>query len=395
MTSRLAAAWLEWPQTLCLIAALGEENMRFVGGAVRDTLLGLPVSDLDVATQLRPEEVISRLEAAGARVIPTGLAHGTVTAVVDGLHFEVTTLRRDVATDGRRAVVAFSTDWKEDARRRDFTINALYVNVDGEVFDYFEGLSDLTAKRVRFIGDAEMRIREDALRILRFFRFQARYGQADPDVLGYAACVARRNDLMALSRERVRDELLKLLGTANPVPVIDLMIRGGIFQPVMPEIQTSERLALLVDAEQRYGEIEPLRRLAALLPKNGKILDDMGRRLKLSLAEQRRLTAMANKVSVRADTSLDAGLRADIYRLGTQAVKDCLLLEGQPAELIENVFTWPVPKFPLSGQALINRGVAPGPQVSALLKQLEQDWIESDFSNDPNKLTQFFDVTIK
>jgi poly(A) polymerase len=254
-----------------LIAALGGgEQTRFVGGAIRDTLLGLPVSDVDLATRLQPNEVIERLRAARIKAVPTGIAHGTITAVSAGTPVEVTTLRRDVATDGRRATVEFTNDWMEDAARRDFTINALYAEPGtGEVQDYFEGQADLENRLVRFIGDPLTRIAEDHLRILRFFRFHARFGRDEPDAAGLEACAARANDLMALSRERIADELLKLLGLPEPGMTVRLMVERGIFRPFLPEVDEAgvERLGRLASRERAAGaKPDGLRRLAALLP---------------------------------------------------------------------------------------------------------------------------------
>jgi poly(A) polymerase len=256
-------------------ATLGahEGLTRYVGGCVRDTLLELEVSDVDLATRLEPAEVVRRLQNAGIKAVPTGLAHGTVTAVSAGQPVEVTTLRRDVSTDGRRATVAFTEEWQEDAARRDFTINALSADpASGQLFDYFGGLPDLEARRVRFIGDPLQRIAEDHLRILRFFRFHARFSSgaaADTDAL--AACTARANDLMALSRERIADELLKLLSLPAPAATVELMAEAGIFRPVLPEIDQAgvQRLARLSEREQAARiTADPLRRLAALLPQD-------------------------------------------------------------------------------------------------------------------------------
>ena len=237
-----ASRWRRRRGMAKLLDALGagEGLTRYVGGAVRDQLLKLPVSDIDLATRLRPDEVIERLEAAEIKAVPTGIDHGTITAVSDGQPVEVTTLRRDVSTDGRRATVAFTDDWKEDAARRDFTINALMADpASGEMFDYFGGLADLEARRVRFIGDPLQRIAEDHLRILRFFRFHARFGAGEPDGDGLDACTARANDLMALSRERIADELLKLLAVTDPCPTVELMLGRDILKPVIPEIERS------------------------------------------------------------------------------------------------------------------------------------------------------------
>jgi poly(A) polymerase len=227
-----------------LLEALGADEglTRYVGGAVRDDLLDLPVSDVDLATRLQPEEVVQRFEAARIKAVPTGIDHGTVTAVSDGHPYEVTTLRRDVSTDGRRATVSFTTDWEEDAARRDFTINALSADpTTGEVFDYFGGIEDLLEHHVRFIGDPLKRIAEDHLRILRYFRFHARFGAGKPDAAALDACTRRANDLMALSRERIADELLKLLAISDPSATVQIMVEHGILKPVVPEI-SAERL---------------------------------------------------------------------------------------------------------------------------------------------------------
>src|SRR3954469_13371840 len=239
-----AAKWRKRRGMKRLLAALGADKglTRYVGGAVRDDLLDLTVNDVDLATRLQPDEVISRLDAAKIKPVPTGIEHGTVTAVSDGHAFEVTTLRRDVSTDGRRATVAFTDDWKEDAARRDFTINALSVDPrTGEIFDYFGGLEDLKGRHIRFIGDPLQRIAEDHLRILRFFRFHARFGSGELDIAALDACTRRANDLMALSRERIADELLKLLAVADPAATVAIMLQHGILRPVLPEI-APERL---------------------------------------------------------------------------------------------------------------------------------------------------------
>ena len=232
-----AAKWRKRRGMARLLKALAasEGQTRYVGGAVRDDLLDLPVNDVDLATRLQPNDVVSRLEAAKIKAVPTGIDHGTVTAVSDGHPFEITTLRRDVSTDGRRATVAFTDDWKEDAARRDFTINALSADpMTGEIFDYFGGLTDLANRHIRFIGDPLMRIAEDHLRILRFFRFHARFGRGEPDQAALDACAARANDLMALSRERIADELLKLLAVEDPSPTVGIMLQRNILRPVLP-----------------------------------------------------------------------------------------------------------------------------------------------------------------
>src|SRR5438270_1567714 len=266
---------------------------RYVRGAVRDELLGLPVNDVDLATRLRPDEVIRRLEKVRVKAVPTSIDHGTITAVSDGHPIEVTTLRRDVSTDGRRATVAFTDDWKADAARRDFTINALSADPrTGEIFDYFGGLDDLQHRHIRFIGDPLQRIAEDHLRILRFFRFHARFGAGEPDAAALDACTQRANDLMALSRERIADELLKLLDVSDPAPTVATMLQRDILRPVLPEIE----IARLPDLEsliagERMAAIEPdpLRRLAALLPRDPVVAEDVASRLRLSNKARKRV----------------------------------------------------------------------------------------------------------
>ncbi|MBS3928832.1 MAG: CCA tRNA nucleotidyltransferase, partial [Sphingomonadales bacterium] len=259
--------WLLREDLARLIAALGARNARYVGGAVRDTLLGEPVKDIDLATLLEPREVMRRLKAQGIQAIPTGIEHGTVTAVLPGGNVEITTLRRDVATDGRRATVAFATEWQDDAARRDFTINALYADpASGEVFDYFGGLDDLAARRVRFIGDAGQRIREDHLRILRYFRFQARFGGQAADTESESACKALAATLKGLSRERVGMEMMNLLALPDPAPTVARMAALGVLAVVLPEADVAALAALVAEEAKQEVAPDPLRRLAALLP---------------------------------------------------------------------------------------------------------------------------------
>jgi poly(A) polymerase len=375
--------WMQRAGARRILAALDGET-RIVGGAVRDALLGLPVADVDLATRLVPDEVVRRLETAGIKAVPTGIAHGTVTAIADGSVIEVTTLRRDVATDGRRAEVAFSEDWQEDASRRDFTINALYAAPDtGEVFDYFGGLADLDARVVRFIGDPLRRIAEDHLRILRFFRFHARFGGA-VDQPSLEACAARANDLMALSRERIRDELLKLLCVGDPVPTLRLMLDRGILAPVFPEV-TPERLPALerlVAVEQALGApCVALRRLAALLPADAGVLGEVAARLRLSNVERKRLVATAGRLPVIPET---AGPLA--YRLGPDSAADLLLLAAATPDAVAAPLAalrdWQEPRLPMSGRDLIALGVPMGPDVSRLLLKVENDWVAAGFPPD-------------
>lgn len=373
--------WRRRPGLDRLLAALDADKgmSRYVGGAVRDGLLGIPVADVDIATRHVPQKVMARLQQAGIRAVPTGIDHGTVTAVLDGWPVEITTLRRDVATDGRRATIAYSDDWRDDAARRDFTINALYADpLSGKISDYFGGLDDLKAGRIRFIGNAADRIEEDHLRILRYFRFVARFGVADPQAEAYRTCVAKANSLMALSRERVADELLKLLVTADPLPALRLMIDGGIFKPVLPEIEQAgvQRLEKLIAREMASG-VEPsaLRRLAALLPPDSRIADSMGARLKLSNKARKRL-ALAHDPAW--DDIVKPGDLA--YRIGREGAIDRLLLDcKRPLEEAASLLSWEKPHLPVSGGALVKRGLAAGPLVARALQQVEQRWIDEGY----------------
>jgi len=358
-----------------LLKALDAKNgtARFVGGAVRDLLLDVPHEDLDLATTLQPDEVIRRLEAKGIKAVPTGIDHGTITAVSSGTVVEVTTLRADVSTDGRRATVAFTDNWSEDAGRRDFTINALYADpYSGELFDYFGGLDDLETRTVRFIGEPLQRIAEDHLRILRYFRFHARYGHGDPDAEALAACTGRANDLMALSRERIADELLKLLAIDDPTPTVRLMIGHGIFEPVLPEVASADRLESLAAAERSaLVEPDPLRRLAALLPADAQVAERIAARLKLSNKAKKRIASAA-------DPSLGSGPQSLAYRIGTESAVDRLLLARQPEEAAA-IKGWKPPRLPLGGGDLISRGVPQGPEVARALRRIEDAWEAAGF----------------
>ena len=360
-----------------LLDALGAKEglTRYVGGAVRDELLHLPVSDLDLATKLRPDEVVERLETAKIRPVPTGIDHGTVTAVSSGSAYEVTTLRRDVTTDGRRATVAFTDDWEEDAARRDFTINALSADPQtGHVFDYFGGKDDLLARRVRFIGEPLERIAEDHLRILRFFRFHARFGVGEPDAAGLSACAQRANDLMALSRERIADELLKLLAVEDPTPTVAIMLGRGVLRPVLPEIADTAvpRLAELVEAERTAGiEGAPLRRLAALLPPDPALAERIAVRLKLSNKARKRLGCAVN-------CDLPENARTLAYYVGVECAVDRLLLGGIAGQAAA-ISRWHAPRMPIGGGQLIAKGLRKGPEVAKTLQAIERRWVDAGF----------------
>jgi poly(A) polymerase len=372
------AGWQQREGMKPLLAALDSKGgaTRYVGGCVRDTLLGLPVSDIDLATRLPPQAVMERLAEARIKAVPTGIAHGTVTAVIGGKPVEVTTLRRDVATDGRRATIAYTDDWREDAARRDFTINALSAEPSTlEVHDYFGGEEDLAARRVRFIGDPLTRIAEDHLRILRFFRFFARFGSAEPDGEALAACAARANDLMALSRERIADELTKLLALPAPVDALRLMVERGILKPVLPEIDGRgvERLARLVGREMEGGvPPHPLRRLAALLPADPELAGSIAARLRLSNRAAKRLIAAATREPVDVPELL-------AYRIGADEAADRILLgSGDPAAAAA-LAGWQRPRLRVGGGDLIGLGLEAGPTVARTLQAIEREWAQSGF----------------
>jgi poly(A) polymerase len=380
-------AWVSTPGGAAVLAALdaGDGTTRLVGGAVRDALLGQVSADIDLATRLTPQDVMARVAAAGLKAVPTGLAHGTVTVVAPGLRVEVTTLRRDVATDGRHAEVAFTDDWREDASRRDFTINALYATLPGgEISDFFGGLDDLRARRVRFIGEPLQRIAEDHLRVLRFFRFSARFAERI-DAEGLAACTARANDLMALSRERIAGELRGLLGVPDPVSIMGLMVGQGILRPVLPEITGVDTLARTVAAEAATG-VAPdwRRRLAALLPADAGVADGIGRRLHLSNADRLRIAA--------AVVPHDGGLPlVAAWKDGAEAVADRLLIAGDRGPDAAAVLAWARPKLPVSGRDLLARGVEPGPRVAALLGEFERAWVAAGFPDDDGLVAALLD----
>jgi poly(A) polymerase len=360
------------PDVAAIVAAIGDA--RFVGGCVRDGLAGQVAKDVDLATPLTPRELTARLNAAAIKVIPTGIAHGTVTAVKGDAVVEVTTLRRDVATDGRHATVAYTDDWREDAARRDFTINALYADpATGEVSDYFGGIDDLAAGIVRFIGTPLARIAEDHLRILRFFRFYARFGVGPPDAESLAAVSERANDLMTLSRERVAVELLAILALPNPSAVISIMMRAGIFAPVLPEVDTDVTLDNLVTREVESGiSPDPIRRFAALFPADAVLADEIAKRLRFSNVQRRRLVAAARRTPEDG-----ADPRALAYRMGIDAATDRLLIAGFDGAA--DLATWVKPVLPITGGTIVAQGVKAGPDVARILATVENRWIDESF----------------
>jgi poly(A) polymerase len=365
--------WLLRPGVQRILAAIGDG--RFVGGAVRDTLLGRPVADLDLATPATPDQVIARLQAADIQMIPTGLKHGTVTAMADGEAIEITTLRRDIETNGRHAVVAFTDDWHEDAARRDFTMNALYLDAECDIWDPVGGLEDCLAGRVRFVGDPLRRIDEDVLRLLRFYRFQARYGRSAADPAARAACRAMTDRIPTLAAERVRVELFKLLEAPDPVPTLDLMIEDGVLTEIIPV--TSDGLARL----RALIAVEPmpdaLRRLAVLAPETS------AERLKFSTKDRTRLAAIAAKSPPLDPLAHDKAQRRLLYRLGPAIYRDRVLIEAPhdrlPA-LLALADAWPDPKLPIGGADALALGIKEGERIGEALSAVEQFWIDSDFA---------------
>ncbi|HEV7547259.1 MAG TPA: CCA tRNA nucleotidyltransferase [Reyranella sp.] len=371
-------AWMDEAAVQALLAALtrGGIAARFVGGCVRDTVLGRPVGydAIDIAVDKPPETVMRALEAADLRVVPTGLKHGTVTAIVKGRPFELTTLRRDVETDGRRAVVAFTDDWLEDAKRRDFTFNAMYADPDGTIWDPFDGRADLLAGRVRFIGDPDQRIAEDHLRILRFFRFYAWFGKPPLDGAGFDACRRNAGTLSSLSAERIAKELLRLLAAPAPADALEAMAEAGALDHWLPEYAGTARLKALIAREDTP---DPLRRLAAIVSPPATAV---AKRLKLSTQQSLRLQLMLEP-AVPGDLE---NRRAALYRLGTSLFIDRVLLEGPDdwRAALALARAWTPPELPISGADALALGLKPGPQVGALLEAVERWWIAGDFSAD-------------
>jgi poly(A) polymerase len=382
------------PDTVAVMAALGEA--RFVGGAVRDALLGVGVADIDIAVPMPPSESLARLKARGIKVIETGLDHGTVTAISGTHAFEITSLRRDVETDGRHAVVAFTDDWAEDAARRDFTINALYATASGEIFDYATGVEDLIAGKVRFMGDAGARIAEDYLRVLRLFRFHAWYGKGEIDMEGLRAAAGAKDKLKTLSAERVAKELLRLLEADNPAPVLRVMAATGILPALLPGALLLPRLERLaeIDADNMFAR-DAILRLAALLPNDteSETAHAAADTLKLSNADRARLEQALSGEKIPSQLAARDARRM-LYRIGVARFKDKVLLQwaGAPKNaqggggalqwrmLLEMADNWQRPRFPLSGRDVMLAGVPEGPDVGRVLARVEDWWAGGDFA---------------
>jgi len=387
------------PGARAILAALPDGSTRFVGGCIRNALWELPVSDIDMATKLPPEGVQNALKAAKIKTVPTGIAHGTLTAVVGGKPYEITTLRRDVETDGRRAVIAYTQDWAEDAQRRDFTVNALYADQSGEIFDPTgEGLSDIEARRFRFVGDADARVREDYLRILRLFRFVAWYGH-DAKITKEAltACRENRRGLKSLSAERVWIELKKLLSARDPVRAVRIMLQQEILDTLLPEASNVDGLSRLVALESREGlSPDPLLRLMAMMGREPLPATLLAKRLKFSNKESARLKDWASDSEALAHDMTERARMQAIYRAGKQPILDRARLRAAGADdplessrwmvLADLALGWTPPTFPLRGADLIKAGVPKGPQLGKALTALEALWVRSGFSTEKPQL---------
>lgn len=393
--------WMRADETRAVMSALGARDgtARFVGGAVRNALLGRAVEDIDIATPLLPDEVVRRLGTAGIAAIPTGVEHGTVTAIVNGKAFEITTLRRDVSTDGRRATVAFSDDWAEDAWRRDFTINALYASEDGEIYDYTGGLDDLVSRRVRFIGDPVARIREDYLRILRLFRFHAWYGEGSTDAQALRAAMAERAGLKRLSGERIQKEMLGLLAAENPCPSLRTMAEAGILREIVPnEVQLARVERLVAIDAANFFSADPVLRLCALLPPDIGMARSSAQRFRFSNEIRDRVVDLAGARERIEPYMPVRELRRLLYRLGKERVRDRIVLRwAEDANdsraiawraLLALADAWVRPTFPLSGRDVLAAGVPEGPLVGRVLSEIENWWIESDFTDDRFSLAE-------
>jgi poly(A) polymerase len=399
MTDRLPPQkWMTARNTVAVLDALASAGARarFVGGCVRDALIGRPVGDIDIATDAVPERVVEALEAAGLKAVPTGIEHGTITAVAGGTPFEITTLRRDVETFGRHATVAFTDDWREDAARRDFTFNALSLERDGTLHDPFGGVEDLRAGRIRFVGDPEARLSEDVLRLLRFFRFHAHYGRNGMDPAGLAACRKMAPQLTKLSAERVWSELSKLLLAPDPGAVLRVMRDHAVLAVVLPEAAEFDRLdrlvALEVSAASRWPGLvaaDAVRRLGALVAVDGPGADALARRLRTSNAGRERLVAIAQQLRRPPDMRDERAIRRTLYRTEMEHFVDgALLLSAESGSVqpwesaLAIAARWARPVFPIAGRDAGAIGIPSGPRVGALLRAVEAWWIDEDFRPD-------------
>jgi len=390
--------WLTAPETRAVFDALeaegGPDCARFVGGCVRNALVGRPIDDLDIATTLTPDRVTQALKAARIRAVPTGIEHGTVTAVSNHTPHEITTLRRDVSTDGRRATVAFTEDWAEDAQRRDFTLNSLYARRDGSIFDPTgHGVADARAGRIVFVGEPERRLNEDHLRNLRYFRFYAWFGKGPPDAAAVAACAALKDQIDDLAAERISKELLKLLAADDPRAAVRLMADAGVLEVVLKAPFNLARFEALtgIEADQLF-ECEPVLRLAALLPDDQLAAQRLAERLRLSNDDRDRIVAALSPTPVLKSWMSPREIRRELYRTGHQVFRDRAKLAWAAAArsaatmqwrgLIALAEGWTPPQFPLTGADVMNAGVPKGPMVGEVLREVEAWWIDHDFLDD-------------
>ncbi len=383
--------WLQSPPVQRLLHILKQDggDARFVGGCVRDALLGRDVHDLDIATTLLPQDVIDRCLKMGAKVVPSGISHGTVMVISEGRIFEITTLRKDIETNGRHAKVAFTDDWLEDAKRRDFTMNALYCDIDGNITDFFCGMQDALAGHVRFVGDAQERIKEDVLRILRFYRFSAYYGKENYDQDAVMACQALRGLLNTLSAERVRAELMRLFSAPRAYKTVQLMEENKIFEAM------SLPLSCSVQSEKTFSfpQNDPLPRLLSLLHDATKI-NSLSAQLRLSKAEKFRLENMQALRNTALGTTTD--IKKAIYKFGAAAVRDTLILKGEmeSLEILDVLVATFKPCFPLNGSDLSEKGIPPGPYYAQVLNEIEAWWIDGDFLGDRAACLKKLDETL-
>ena len=411
MESTVNAPWMTTPATRAVVEALtaAGADVRFVGGCVRDALLSRESNDIDIGTPDRPERVLALLESAGieTRTVPRGIEHGTVTALAGGARYEITTLRRDERTDGRHAEVAFTDDWREDAARRDFTINAMSATPDGALFDYFGGQEDLAAGRVRFVGNPATRIAEDHLRILRFFRFYAWYGRGAPHSAALAACKDAAHTIPSLSGERVQAEMLTLLAADDPMPALRTMRDAAVLAVLLPEAQGTNRLTNLIAIERTLNDTDSIRRLAALIVG----IDDakaaartVAERWRLPGEEGARLAALCKLPAIFDFTADRHSRRVLLYRLGpdyfrdvtlmTWALQDDIKNESAWQEMLNEASKWEAPTFLLNGADVLARGVEEGPEVGRLLTAVEEWWIERDFAPDRATLLEKLDALV-
>ena len=413
MENTVHAPWMTTPATRAVVEALTADgaDIRFVGGCVRDALLGRESDDIDIGTPDPPERVLALLERAGieTRTVPRGIEHGTVTALAGGERYEITTLRRDERTDGRHAEVAFTDDWREDAARRDFTINAMSATPDGALFDYFGGQEDLAAGRVRFVGDPATRIAEDHLRLLRFFRFYAWYGEGEPDAAALAACADAADTFTLGSYERIPSEMLKLLAADDPVPAITAMHEAGVLDELLLVVKFLEVFPRLVGLERLHASLDPIRRLAALITDSGvaktaTAIRDITDRWRLSAVEGERLAELVRPL-VSPGPHLDRRIQYRLlYQLGRERYRDLLLLAWAKQEtgergmslkaMLEVANSWEESTFPVTGADVLARGIEEGPEVGQFLRQVEEWWIERDFEPDRAALLERLDALV-